>query len=577
MSKNTNSKANSKNNNSSLKNTNTNSKKTDSKMDSKNTQSKRKEDLNPRKEKGGSIATALTEGVSLNYRQKKPYVERMTQVFAFIMLALYALTIGDQYYVNITEVKYMWFKWLTIIACGAILVIFVVGLLDNTIRIPREKEGNEKFNLAMIISIVYLVWATISTLASEYELSELFVGVGRYEGLLSLILYTLIFIIISLWGEYTDIYVYGISGMAIIFGLFAMIQLGGGSLFYPEGYSYWDVHFLSTIGNVDCVSGIAALFVPAMISGFVFLEGKGRFACLPGIFFMSYAFFAGDADSGKMGMLAAFVVCFVFLFDTREHTKDTMLALAPFTLSLFIYKVYTPAQEGAEFAFGKMAGASLAATVILVAGYFILEKTGWWFKWDAKMMRKVLAIALLVVIVAGLIFVFTYNGNIQLLTEAHDILHGNMSDDAGSGRGYCWKMSVELIKEQPLLGGGRGSFGNRFYPYNQWYWDHGSNIVFDFAHNDLLQIGVETGLVGLLIYITLIGTLAVTALKTAARYPKALIFLSGIVGCLGHLFFSFSIAIVTPIMWAMMGCLNKFIKQVPRVQAPKAEKEKQEA
>lgn len=571
MSKNTNSKTNSKNNNSSLKNTNTNS---------KNTQNRRKEDLNPRKEKSSSITAALAGGVSLNYRQKKPYVERMTQVFAFIMLALYALTIGDQYYVNITEVKYMWFKWLTIIACGAILVIFVVGLLDNTIRIPRAKEGNEKFNLAMIISIVYLVWATISTLASEYELSELFVGVGRYEGLLSLILYTLIFIIISLWGEYTDIYVYGISGMAIIFGLFAMIQLGGGSLFYPEGYSYWDVHFLSTIGNVDCVSGIAALFVPAMICGFVFLDGKGRFACLPGIFFMSYAFFAGDADSGKMGMLAAFVVCMVFLFDTREHAKDTMLALAPFTLSLFIYKVYTPAQEGAEFAFGKMAGASLAATIILVVGYFILEKTGWWFKWDAKMMRKVLAIILLVVIVAGLIFVFTYNGEIQTIKEASELLHGHLDDHAGSWRGYAWKMSVELIKEQPLLGGGRGSFGNRFYPYNQWYWDQDYNAVFDFAHNDLLQIGVETGLVGLLIYLGFMGILGVNALRAASRYPKVLIFLSGIVGCFGHLFFSFSIAIVTPIMWAMMGCLNKMMKQMPqmsKVQVPKAEKEKQEA
>ena len=510
--------------------------------------------------------------VSLNCRHKYPYVERMTQIFAFLMLAGYTLTIGDQFYANITEVKFMWFKWFTLIACGAIFVIFVVGLLDRKIGPARQKEGNVGFDIAMIASVVYLVWATIATLASEYELSELFVGVGRYEGLLSLILYTIIFLVVSIWGEYTDIYVYGIGAMSILFGLFAMIQFTGKPLFYPEGYSFWDVNFISTIGNVDCVSGIAALFIPALICGFVFLEGKSRYFLLVGEFMMSYTFLVAGADSGKMGLIAAFIVAASFLFDTREHAKDSCLALSVFTLAVLIYKMWTPAKDGAVFAFGTTAKMALVATIVLVGIWAFLWRTGWWFKFDAKIMRRIIAIVLLVCIVIGLVFVFVYNGDVQLLVDAKGMLHGHLDDYAGSERGYVWKMSVELIKEQPILGGGRGSFGNRFYPYNQWYWDHDYNVVFDFAHNDYLQIGVETGLVGLLIYIGFLGILAYRGLKVAAKYPRVLIFGTGIVGCLGHLFFSFSIAIVTPIMWTMMGCMNKLINQVP-----KDKQEKQEA
>ena len=129
----------------------------------------------------------------------------------------------------------------------------------------------------------------------------------------------------------------------------------------------------------------------------------------------------------------------------------------------------------------------------------------------------------------------------------------------GSRRGEIWKLCIKLIGERPLLGSGPDTLLSRARPY----YENGTvTQVYDFAHNDFLQVAVCLGLGGLAIYLAWIVSMAVRILKRAADNPLLLIFGGAMAGYLGHVFFSFSIALVTPLFWVMAGIADKLMQQM---------------
>ena len=157
--------------------------------------------------------------------------------------------------------------------------------------------------------------------------------------------------------------------------------------------------------------------------------------------------------------------------------------------------------------------------------------------------------------IAALIFLYRYSGEQRLLVEISQMLHGELSDSAGTGRGVVWKNCITLIRETPIIGSGPGTFSARHEPFN-------TTQFFDFAHNDFLQIGVCQGLVGLALYVAFLVSLAVRALRVAPRCPQIVIFGGAAVGYLVYSFFVFSIAIVSPLFWVMAGIMDKMVRQV---------------
>ena len=68
-----------------------------------------------------------------------------------------------------------------------------------------------------------------------------------------------------------------------------------------------------------------------------------------------------------------------------------------------------------------------------------------------------------------------------------------------TGRIKIWKSSILMIKDHPLLGIGPGSFWLEYPQYRQKGELHGVRH----SHNDLLEVGAETGIVGLLLTLLL--------------------------------------------------------------------------
>jgi len=73
-----------------------------------------------------------------------------------------------------------------------------------------------------------------------------------------------------------------------------------------------------------------------------------------------------------------------------------------------------------------------------------------------------------------------------------------------NSRETIWQHSIESWEEEPLLGGGTGSLKhslNRFH------------VEFDSAHNSYIQLLTEHGLIGLFIYLLMVGTLFYYAMQ----------------------------------------------------------------
>lgn len=501
-------------------------------------------------------------GVTLSERKNARQWEIASQWFAIIMLAVFPFLMDTQKYFNITKSHYVWFCVLTYIYLVVILLFSTRFLLDKKAWIKRKSKGIQKPDISQYLMMAYMLWAAVSSILSPYR-EDTWIGQGRYEGLMTILLYGLIFILLSFWGEYTNRYAYALGIMATVMCLLAFLQLFGVDLFTPEGYSIWGLRFFATIGNVDCVSGIAAIVIPALICAYVLLEGKWRYIYLSGFGLFFYLQIYIDVDSGKIGLLAATLVTLPFLLDRWKRAMRTVQAFGVLLAVYGIEKLFPITQEGVGFSAGKTVLLVLALGIALIILGVLLERKEHTFRLSEKQIRRIVLIVLVAAVVAALVFLYTYTGGNRLLTEISQVLHGNLTDNAGSGRGIVWKLSVDFIREMPLFGSGPDTYLSRSLPY---YNSGMLTQVFDFAHNDFLQVGVCLGLGGLAIYLAWILSMAIRLLKKVPENPLLLIFGSAMVGYLGHVFFGFSIALVTPLFWVLAGLGNKCLHQMPTVQ-----------
>lgn len=88
----------------------------------------------------------------------------------------------------------------------------------------------------------------------------------------------------------------------------------------------------------------------------------------------------------------------------------------------------------------------------------------------------------------------------------------SMKKDSADGRIFVWQRCIEMIKDKPILGSGYGSYINS-YNHNQIkYFEHHPNDHKNikladegvYAFNDYLQITVEQGIIGLLLFLVII-------------------------------------------------------------------------
>lgn len=165
---------------------------------------------------------------------------------------------------------------------------------------------------------------------------------------------------------------------------------------------------------------------------------------------------------------------------------------------------------------------------------------------------------------------YYYNeyGKFDKITTAENYLfenHGRF----GSGRGFIWGETLALLKHTLFLGTGADSFALVFPQdnYVQKYLNGYEGMVVSRPHNMYLQIGVQNGVLALLLFLTAV---MVCLYKTWKMYkdqtePTALGLQIGIiVGVIGYLFTGLvndANICITPIFWCIFGVGNLLAEQ----------------
>lgn len=129
-------------------------------------------------------------------------------------------------------------------------------------------------------------------------------------------------------------------------------------------------------------------------------------------------------------------------------------------------------------------------------------------------------------------------------------------DDTSQARIISWKNAVSIFKNQPLFGVG---FNNYRYAQEKYqlYDDPNQVELHSSSGSDssILLVAATTGLIGLFLFLTLLGTLLTTAIKKSSKEPVKLIFLSVLVSLIIHSQFvnSFFFPQISVLFWFIFG------------------------
>ena len=124
--------------------------------------------------------------------------------------------------------------------------------------------------------------------------------------------------------------------------------------------------------------------------------------------------------------------------------------------------------------------------------YFILMKSS----------RKRMVFSILI---SCLFFIYFNNNDFQKKIEKDYTFQYLSNDESINQRLSFYEASIRLFKEKPLTGNGLGSW--KYKSIQDKISKNNSILVPYYTHNDFLQILMETGLIGLFIYLTFFGLL----------------------------------------------------------------------
>ena len=293
-------------------------------------------------------------------------------------------------------------------------------------------------------ALAFLAAAAVSAFCSP-DFPATLLGAGRYDGLVTLAACCLIFLGVSMFTRPKAVHAYAFGAAVSLCCVLALLQLRGGNPLglFPAGLNYAD-------------SGIR-------------YSGK-------------YLGTIGNTNLLDAVLCLAIPLCFTLLI-----RRSGLFFALPLILSL---SVEIPAGGS---------GAHLALCACVPAALLFLPRT--------RKARSVCAVIAAGLVIAAFAMLWFWPGQSGTLWELSRTLHGHPEDSFGSSRIRIWRECLALVPERPLLGGGPGTTALRLHiTFSRFVPETGATLesFADNAHSVYLGYLVNTGLLGLLCYLSLL-------------------------------------------------------------------------
>lgn len=501
----------------------------------------------------------------LHLIKKKEWISKFCCFGAGAFFSVFILIVFTDY-TNITAVKYNSFWVMTVIL--ALIYAFEKGglLLESQVRVKADTLNTFPFIFVggyLFFNVLSVIFSPFSGEVNGKGQSLLIFGDTRYDGLLVIFLYIILFLIFSFEKSFGKWFSYIVTGTLAIMTLVGMIQLFGVNFFgfYPSFNFYFYGKFISTSGNVDMVSAVYCLILPMVAFSYIAEEQKVflKILRITVIALSVFMFWEINVDSGKLAFIIMLFAAFNILFFKRSWYLKFFNVLIVSFVAMMLSRVvefnYDNAEQKLSFSFdwggAYIYAVFIAASVMisLIYRYLINESR-------LKTSFIILAVLEVLGLAAALWWILAFaepsHGTIY---EFAEILKGRGRNGYGSARYGLWKYTKEIADERPLLGYGTGTFRRNLAEFTEGITRRYSTGKFDFAHNEFLQIYYNCGIFGLVSYVGLVGSLLVRGVKNALKNSKVLILTFALICFIIQSFFMFSIVIVSPLFWVTAGML----------------------
>lgn len=420
-------------------------------------------------------------------------IDKLNKIIKFTVL--FSLTVIPLIILPIeTDIDKYYFP--KVAAMLIIVISFLIMKFTNKWRINYIIKGD----ITNKILLLYLLSLIVSTFFAFNKAYAVFGSPGRYEGIITICLYMILFLISRLYINVDEkLFKIILISAAVVSG-YGILQTFGIEPFPRDADRINWVNAFSTIGNPNFLGSYLVLMIP--ISVYLFI-----------------------VDKSLLGMVGYIILFYCLLgTNTRGAWLGYIVSIIAFTVIHFIYFRYSKAE------FRRYVILFIATLVILLLFNF---KTG------GALLNRFLTISL---------------DAKELLTD------GEKADLTGSHRGFIWKRVIELIKQRPITGYGLENLGEMFVKYYSQdmieFW--GKVRYPDKAHNEYLHIAVTSGIPSLMIYLSFLTIIITNGLKKLANNKLLLLLLSSVIGYMAAAFFNISIVSVAYIYWIFLGLIASY-------------------
>ncbi len=481
-------------------------------------------------------------------------------------------------------------KFYFFIAVSAIALIVEVMLIitnisaekkDNTLR----KSFFDTLSVTDWAAAALLVSCTLSTIFSSHpdlafwgEITIGSGGIGRNNGLFLIILYVLLYFMISRLYRFRE---YVFVGLSVSCGIVYLLTVLNGYYIDPLNMltqfktSQPNVYmeFFSTIGNKNMLASFICVTLPALFVMSVITEKQWkRVLYLVSTGLGAMAMLIGDSDSALLGMgvfLMVFLVVFVRnITRLKRYFLALTVMLASFKLArLFSLMMNDNYKELGDLIklllFSPLVYVLLTAAALITAALYLLDSK----KPDLTVPKAVPVIigACFGVMVAAVLSVFFYFSVIDTETDLGSMEKLlRMNDAWGTHRGIMWLRSFNIFGDanlwQKLFGTGPDTFYFAFEPYFSQLQEYGNSST-DAAHNEYINYLITIGLVGTISYLVFTGSALVRGFKASKKYPVALACAGAVVCYLAQATVNIALPIATPLFFLFVAMCEGCARQ----------------
>ncbi len=470
-------------------------------------------------------------------------------------------------YVEIGKAKYSFWIRISLSAAAVLLLFFVIQMI-------RELKKRSLHLQATDISILVFAGTLFLTFLLAVDRKEALFGTeGWNMGFALYGVLCLLYLMIRLlwkpdkWILYLALFA---SGVVFLLGILDRFSI------YLIPLEIRNPGFLSTLGNINWFTGYLVIFTAVSASLFLLSEEKGMTVLSAVITLLGFAAGFGQGSSSVFLFFAGLFLTLLWIASYEKRRMPRLMILwGMWCLSaqiIRLMRVLIPDgyQYDTENLCGDFTGGSLTIFLLVIGELFLggvsilmkrKEQTGRWIRKGLGIFGGILAAFVAVVMLYSY---FCVSKGMEL-PELYDRLPWG-DDSWGNGRGMTYRAAMMILTQmtplQKLVGVGQDCFSTYAYSIPQVadeLWQYFGNDRLTNAHNEILTMLVNHGMMGIISYLSIFITYVYKTGKQS-KNPYSISIAVAVICYLVHNMVSFANVLNLPFLIILLAMGAKWCK-----------------